>query len=199
MDVKPQIVICSLALLAAFLTIERPAQAQSAAPVADEKTYRETQQLIDRTQARLDGINQANATRTLEIKELHNKVNEVIGMITKQKEDNVNLNSEVGVLNQLLTVERQTTAGLRRELDATRKSLNTTSSENQDLAKDLKSAQLTIRSQRRTLQSLERRVDALNRELGSLKSALANERAARLKAERSIPPAVPPIGVRPLQ
>ena len=197
MDIRTRIIVkittCAIASAVVLSASGARALAQSPQPAHDENNYLETQKLIDRTQARLDGINQANAKRAQEINQLNAKVNEVIGIISREKEANLNLTGEIGVLNQELKIERQMTASLRRELDAARKSLSAASSDKQGLAGDLKEAQLAIRSQKQTLQLMEKRVDALNREVGSLKTELAKERSARLKAERALDASAPKV------
>ena len=97
-----------------------PATAASgAAPVGNlesSKEYKETQDFIKKTQARIDLVRRENEARAKEIEAITNKVGDVISTMSSQGADNSSLRSEMAKLSGQLDLERETAQGLRGEI-----------------------------------------------------------------------------------
>ncbi len=85
--------------------------------------YKKTQEFINKTQSKIDRVRGETEARAKEIEALATRVGDIISAMSSQGEDNTNLISEISVLNELLTIERQTTTGLRGDIDGLNKSL----------------------------------------------------------------------------
>ena len=97
------------------------------------KSYKDTQKLINETQARLNLVRKQNNARAKEIEALTNKVGVIITKMTGQGKDNSALQSEISVLNELLSVERNITGGLRTKNTQMRKKLSVLEIRNKSL------------------------------------------------------------------
>jgi chromosome segregation ATPase len=91
--------------------------------------YKKTQEFINKTQSKIDRVRGETEARAKEIEALATRVGDIISAMSSQGEDNTNLISEISVLNELLTIERQTTTGLRGDIDGLNKSLLTRDAE----------------------------------------------------------------------
>ena len=77
------------------------------------KNYEETQKLINKTRTKLDLVRTQNNARTREIEALTNKVGAIITRMSGQGKDNTALQSEISVLDEMVTIERNATDDLR--------------------------------------------------------------------------------------
>lgn len=77
------------------------------------KNYEDTQDLIQSTRTKLNLVQTQNKARAREIEALTNKVSIIITKMTGQGQDNTALQSEISVLDELLTIERKITGDLR--------------------------------------------------------------------------------------
>jgi chromosome segregation ATPase len=75
--------------------------------------YKDTQNLIKRTQTKLDLVRTQNNARAREIEALTNKVSVIINRMSGQGEDNTALQSEISVLDEMLTIERKANGDLK--------------------------------------------------------------------------------------
>jgi septal ring factor EnvC (AmiA/AmiB activator) len=108
--------------IALFLAITPlPAMAQESKPdlsafsPATRKSYEDTQKFINKTRDKINLVRTQADARAKEIEDLANRVSKIITKMSGQGEDNSALQSEISVLNELLALERKTTAGLRGE------------------------------------------------------------------------------------
>ena len=77
------------------------------------KNYEDTQKLINKTRTKLDLVRTQNNARTREIEALTNKVGAIITRMSGQGKDNTALQSEISVLDEMVTVERNASDDLR--------------------------------------------------------------------------------------
>ena len=75
--------------------------------------YKDTQKLINKTRTKLDLVRTQNNARAREIEALTNKVGVIINRMSGQGEDNTALQSEISVLDEMLTVERKANGDLK--------------------------------------------------------------------------------------
>jgi|TARA_B100000315_G_C14585347_1_gene592697 chromosome segregation ATPase len=110
-----------LVLLFALAGASIGARAQDKAPDLSafspetRKEYEATQKFIDQTQNKITLVRTQTEARAKEIEALADRVSEIITKMSGQGEDNTALLSEIAVLNELLALERQTTAELRKD------------------------------------------------------------------------------------
>src|SRR3970040_90866 len=90
-----------------------PASAQGAGGLESSREFQETQEFINRTQAKIDPVRRAIEARAKEIEAIANRVGEVISTMFSQGEDNSSLRSEMQKLAGLLEIERETAGGLK--------------------------------------------------------------------------------------
>ena len=102
-----------------------PAAPPAVDPNADPNSeFHKTQAFISKTQSKIARVRRETEARAREIEALATRVGDIISAMSSQGEDNTNLISEISVLNELLTIERQTTTGLRGDIDGMNKTLN---------------------------------------------------------------------------
>ena len=77
------------------------------------KNYEDTQKLINKTRTKLDLVRTQNNARAREIEALTNKVGAIITRMSGQGKDNTALQSEISVLDEMLTIERNAADDLR--------------------------------------------------------------------------------------
>jgi hypothetical protein len=77
------------------------------------KNYEETQKLINKTRTKLDLVRTQNNARAREIEALTNKVGAIITRMSGQGKDNTALQSEISVLDEMVTIERNASDDLR--------------------------------------------------------------------------------------
>ena len=77
------------------------------------KNYEDTQKLINKTRTKLDLVRTQNNARAREIEALTNKVGAIITRMSGQGKDNTALQSEISVLDEMVTIERNATDDLR--------------------------------------------------------------------------------------
>lgn len=116
-----------------------PAQPNTVGDLENSKDYKDTQDVINRTQAKIDQLRRDNDTRAKEIESIANRVGDVISTMSSQGSDNTSLRSEMAKLSGQLDLERETTKGLRAELNDLKKKAD--SSREKDLEEKLRAAQ----------------------------------------------------------
>ncbi|MAF48897.1 MAG: hypothetical protein QGH73_04650 [Rhodospirillales bacterium] len=121
-----------------------PAMGQSAPPGGEDpnKEFKETQAFIKKTQSKIDRVRTETEARAKEIEALATRVGDIISAMSSQGEDNSNLISEISVLNELLTIERQTTTGLRKDVEELGVTLDAKDAAHKKAETDLKEAHL---------------------------------------------------------
>ena len=92
------------------------AQGVSELDIENDPEYQETQKLLASTQNIIAKARAETDARAKEIEALTNRVGELISNIGSTSEDASNLRSELSVVNDLLSIERQTTDELREEM-----------------------------------------------------------------------------------
>jgi chromosome segregation ATPase len=102
-----------------------PLTAQTTDSADPDSEYKKTQDFINKTQSKIDQVRGETEARAKEIEALATRVADIISAMSSQGEDNTNLISEISVLNELLTIERQTTTGLRGDVNGLNTSLAT--------------------------------------------------------------------------
>jgi chromosome segregation ATPase len=105
-----------LSAFAVLSLLADPVLAQDAGGLENSKDYKETQDVIKRTQAKIDQVRRENEARAKEIEAVANRVGEVISTMSSQGEDNSSLRSEMQKLASLLEIEREQAAGLKKEV-----------------------------------------------------------------------------------
>ena len=94
-----------------------------------------TQDLIQSTRTKLNLVQTQNKARAREIEALTNKVGIMITKMSGQGQDNTALQSEISVLDELLTVERKITGDLRVKNIQLRNELNIIKTHNNTIKK----------------------------------------------------------------
>ena len=94
-----------------------------------------TQDLIQSTRTKLNLVQTQNKARAREIEALTNKVGIMITKMSGQGQDNTALQSEISVLDELLTVERKITGDLRVKNIQLRNELNIIKAHNNTIKK----------------------------------------------------------------
>jgi chromosome segregation ATPase len=95
-----------------------PPSAPAAANADPNSEFNKTQAFIAKTQSKIDRVRGESEARAREIEALATRVSDIISAMSSQGEDNTNLISEISVLNELLTIERQTTTSLRSDIES---------------------------------------------------------------------------------
>ena len=90
----------------------------------NDKDYQETQKLLQETEGRIAKVRTETDARAKEIEALALRVGDIIANIGATSEDNSNLRSEMSVVTDLLSLERQTTHELRQEILAVNQKLD---------------------------------------------------------------------------
>jgi len=168
------------------------------------KEYEATQKFIDQTQSKITLVRTQTEARAKEIEALADRVSEIITKMSGQGEDNTALLSEIAVLNELLALERQTTAELRKdnsELMTTVAAQNKASAEaklKQEQELNLKQAELaeaqkrldtavaTATSREKTNNVLVSNVEALTAETERLKKQVRILKENRYRPKRRV-------------
>ena len=131
-----------LAVLAAMnVTVPALAQAPAAGAggIENSKDYKDTQDVINKTQAKINQLRRDNDVRAKEIEAIANRVGDVISTMSSQGSDNTSLRSEMSKLAGQLDLERETTKALRGDLAKANAKLNT--SREKELEDKLRSAE----------------------------------------------------------
>ncbi|MBT3917009.1 MAG: hypothetical protein HOF23_11595 [Rhodospirillaceae bacterium] len=168
------------------------------------KEYEATQKFIDQTQSKITLVRTQTEARAKEIEALANRVGEIITKMSGQGEDNTALLSEIAVLNELLALERQTTAELRKDnselvtaVEAQNKAraeakqqyeleLNLKQAELADAQKRLDTAVATATSREKTNNVLVSNVEALTAETERLKKQVRILKENRYRPKRRL-------------
>ena len=95
-----------------------------------------TQDLIQSTRTKLNLVQTQNKARAREIEALTNKVGIMITKMSGQGQDNTALQSEISVLDELLTIERKITGDLRVKNIQLRNELNIIKTHNNTIKKN---------------------------------------------------------------
>ena len=154
-------------LLAFFpLVFAAWAQEVGAGDPASDEQYRETQSLIERMRAKVEGIDSATQARDQDIEFLNKKIDEAIGMISSGREESAglrdaNTNFQAN-LKELYQKEGELNAKLSEAV---------TERENQVVDLESRIASLVER-----LGEEQRATDSLQGEIGTLKEMLSAER-----------------------
>ena len=93
------------------------------ATAGHDSEFEKTKDFINKTQSKIDRVRGETEARAREIEALATRVSDIIAAMSSQGEDNTNLISEISVLNELLTIERQTTSGLRSDIAGLNKAI----------------------------------------------------------------------------
>ena len=88
-----------------------------------DSEFEKTKDFINKTQSKINRVRGETEARAKEIEALATRVGDIIAAMSSQGEDNTNLISEISVLNELLTIERQTTSGLRSDIAGLNKAI----------------------------------------------------------------------------
>jgi chromosome segregation ATPase len=115
------------------------APAAGAGGIENSKDYKDTQDVINKTQAKIDQLRRDNDVRAKEIEAIANRVGDVISTMSSQGSDNTSLRSEMSKLAGQLDLERETTKALRGDLAKANAKLNT--SREKELEDKLRSAE----------------------------------------------------------
>ncbi len=168
------------------------------------KEYEATQKFIDQTQSKITLVRTQTEARAKEIEALANRVGEIITKMSGQGEDNTALLSEIAVLNELLALERQTTADLRKDNTElltsveTHKKASAEAKIKHDQALKLKQAELaeaqkrmnaalaTATSREKTNNVLVSNVEALTAETARLKKQVKILKENRYRPKRRV-------------
>ena len=168
------------------------------------KEYEATQKFIDQTQSKITLVRTQTEARAKEIEALANRVDEIITKMSGQGEDNTALLSEIAVLNELLALERQTTADLRKDNSAlmtaveTHKKANAEIKQKHDQELKLKQADLadaqkrldnalaTAASREKTNNVLVSNVETLTKETERLKKQVKILKENRYRPKRRV-------------
>jgi chromosome segregation ATPase len=120
----------------------------------NSKDYKETQDVINKTQAKIDQLRRDNDIRAKEIEAIANRVGDVISTMSSQGSDNSSLRSEMAKLSGQLDHERETTKTLRSDLAKANAKLN--SSREKELEDKLRAVEQANReSEKRLSAALE--------------------------------------------
>jgi len=168
------------------------------------KEYEATQKFIDQTQSKISLVRTQTEARAKEIEALANRVGEIITKMSGQGEDNTALLSEIAVLNELLELERQTTADLRKDNSAlmtavaTHKKEQAEAKQQHDQELNLKQAELaeaqkrlnnalaTAAAREKTNNVLVSNVEALTKETERLKKQVKILKENRYRPKRRV-------------
>ncbi len=199
-----------LVLLLALADGTFSAHAQDKAPdlsafsTETRKEYEATQKFINQTQSKITLVRTQTETRAKEIEALANRVEKIITKMSGQGEDNTALLSEIAVLNELLALERQTTADLRKDNSAlmtaveTHKTANAEIKQKHDQELKLKQADLadaqkrldnalaTAASREKTNNVLVSNVETLTKETERLKKQVKILKENRYRPKRRV-------------
>ncbi len=115
--------------------------AAPAGNLESSKDYKETQDFINKTQARIDLVRRDNEARAKEIEAITNKVGDVISTMSSQGADNSSLRSEMAKLSGQLDLERETAQGLRGEIAKLNEKIKTEQAGRPDFEAKLREAQ----------------------------------------------------------
>jgi len=149
----------------------------AAGGLENTQDYKETQDVINKTQAKIDRLQRDNDARTKELEAITNRVGDVISTMSSQGTDNTNLRSEMAKLSGQLDLERETTKGLRAEIAELKKKsdtsrekelaekLRTTQDANRETEKRLSAALDSIAEHAKTNRQLVADVESLRKEL----------------------------------
>jgi chromosome segregation ATPase len=189
-----------LALLCApsLALAETPADSGAAGGLENTKDYKETQDVINKTQAKIDQLKRDNDARAKEIEAIANRVGDVITTMSSQGSDNTSLRSEMAKLSGQLDLERETTKGLRAELAELKKQsgaarekeledkLRAAQDANRETEKRLSAALETIAGHAKTNRQLVADVESLKKELEAARKE--NDLIRRLRSSNPSQP-----------
>lgn len=142
-------VLTVIVVLAAPGSLSAQAPAGAAGGLESSKDYKDTQEVINKTQAKIDQLRRDNDVRAKEIEAIANRVGDVISTISSQGSDNTSLRSEMSKLSGQLDIERETTKALRGDLAKANARLNT--SREKELEDKLRSAEAANREAEKRL------------------------------------------------
>lgn len=171
-----------------------PAASAPAGGLESTKDYKDTQDVINKAQAKIDQVRRENDVRAKEIEAIANRVNDVISTMSSQGSDNSSLRSEMAKLSGQLDLERETSNGLRVELaklnDKFKSSpsrekeledkLRASEDANRETEKRLSAALESIAGHARTNRQLVSDIEGLQKELEAARKE--NELIRRLRS-----------------
>ncbi len=114
--IRPLSVLTVLAALAAPHVVLAQAPASGAGGIENSKDYKDTQDVINKTQTKIDQLRRDNDVRAKEIEAVANKVSEAINTMSSQGSDNSSLRSEMSKVTAQLDQEREANKALRADL-----------------------------------------------------------------------------------
>ena len=112
--------IRTLSVLTVLAALTAPsfvvAQTSGAGGLENSKDYKDTQDVISKTQTKIDQLRRDNDVRAKEIEAVANKVSEAINTMSSQGSDNSSLRSEMSKVTGQLEQERDANKALRADL-----------------------------------------------------------------------------------
>ena len=112
-SIKLMIVVLALSSNHTLASAQEPKPEISTFNFKTRNNYKDTQKLINKTRTKLDLVRTQNNARAREIEALTNKVGIIINRMSGQGEDNTALQSEISVLDEMLTIERKANGDLK--------------------------------------------------------------------------------------
>ena len=110
---KIMLIILSIFSTGSISEAQKPETQINKFSAETRKNLINTQDLIQSTRTKLNLVQTQNKARAREIEALTNKVGIMITKMSGQGQDNTALQSEISVLDELLTIERKITGDLR--------------------------------------------------------------------------------------
>ena len=132
---KIMLIILSIFSTGSISEAQKPETQINKFSAETRKNLINTQDLIQSTRTKLNLVQTQNKARAREIEALTNKVGIMITKMSGQGQDNTALQSEISVLDELLTVERKITGDLRVKNIQLRNELNIIKTHNNTIKK----------------------------------------------------------------
>ena len=132
---KIMLIILSIFSTGSISEAQKPETQINKFSAETRKNLINTQDLIQSTRTKLNLVQTQNKARAREIEALTNKVGIMITKMSGQGQDNTALQSEISVLDELLTIERKITGDLRVKNIQLRNELNIIKTHNNTIKK----------------------------------------------------------------
>jgi chromosome segregation ATPase len=189
--------VSALAVIVALASAQAAHAQSKAEPGAaggleNSKDYKDTQDVISKTQVKIDQLRRDNDVRAKEIEAIANRVGDVISTMSSQGSDNTSLRSEMAKLSGQLDLERETTKTLRGDLAKANAKLGssrekeledklrTAEDANREAEKRLSAALESIAGHARTNRQLVSDIEGLQKDLDAARKE--NELIRRLRS-----------------
>lgn len=132
---KIMLIILSIFSTGSISEAQKPETQINKFSAETRKNLINTQDLIQSTRTKLNLVQTQNKARAREIEALTNKVGIMITKMSGQGQDNTALQSEISVLDELLTIERKITGDLRVKNIQLRNEINIIKTHNNTIKK----------------------------------------------------------------